>query len=185
VLQKVLRRYLEAPEGAKPSFFMSAYLLDMVCVMIEFPELKLKWGVNPTPPCELFSMLWSGNYIPHFYTICDRVMPRVYLTLFNEAPLRISHEAVATIRLFEHWYLEEYFTIIRFVGNEEVDYLPWYMPNRLALREIGFQTVGTGAFSQLTKHGKRPWPQFPISIGRYTLANKQHAFKESQELLDL
>lgn len=105
VMQKVLRRYLEASEGSKPSFFMYAYLLDMVCTMIEFPELKLKWGVNPTPIYELFSMLWSGNYIPHLYTICDRIMPRVYLTLFNEVPPRISQEAAATIRLFGHWYL--------------------------------------------------------------------------------
>lgn len=106
-------------------------------------------------------------------------MPRVYLTLFNEAPPRISHEVAATIRLFGHWYLEEYFTIIRIAGNEEVNYLPWYVPDRLALREIVFQTVGNGAFAQLTKHGKRPWPQFPINIGRYTLANKHHALKES------
>ena len=42
IMQKVLRKYLEAPEGAKPSFYMSAYLLDMVCAMIEFLEMKLK-----------------------------------------------------------------------------------------------------------------------------------------------
>lgn len=138
VMQKVLRRYLEVPEGAKPLFFMSAYLLDMVCAMIEFLELKMKWGGTPTPVCELFSMLWVENYIPHFYTICDRVMPQVYLTLFNEAPPRISPEAAITIRLLGHWYLEEYFTIIRIARNEEVDYLPWYMLDRLALREIVF-----------------------------------------------
>lgn len=34
VMQKVLRKYLEAPEGAKPPFYMSAYLLDMVLAMI-------------------------------------------------------------------------------------------------------------------------------------------------------
>ena len=135
VLLRALRRYLEAPEEAKPSFFMSAYLLDMVCAKVEFTELKLKWGANSTSVCELFSMLWSGNYIPHFYTICNRIMPRVYLALFNEAPLRISPEAATTIKLFRHWFLEEYFTVIRIAGNEEVDYLPWYVPDRLALRE--------------------------------------------------
>ena len=74
-MQKALRKYLEEPKGAKPSFYMSAYLLDMVCAMIEFPELKLKWGITPTPIHELFSMLWVDNYIPHFYAICDKVMP--------------------------------------------------------------------------------------------------------------
>jgi len=68
-------------------------------------------------------------------------MPRVYMALFNKAPPRISVEAAATIKLLGHWYLEEYFTVIRIGGNEEVDYLPWYVPDRLALREIAFQTV--------------------------------------------
>lgn len=43
VMQKVLRKYLEVSEVAKPQFYMFSYLLDMVLAMIEFPELKLKW----------------------------------------------------------------------------------------------------------------------------------------------
>lgn len=68
--------------------------------------------------------------------------------------------------------------MIRIAGNEEVHYLHWYVLDRLVLREIAHQTVGVGAFSRLSKHGKRPWPQFPINIGRFTLANKHHALKE-------
>lgn len=185
VMQKALRKYLEAPEGAKPPFYMSTYLSDMVLAMIEFPELKLKWGSTPTPVHELFSMLWVDNYIPHFYTICDKVMTRVYLILFVQTPPRISPEAAVTIRLVGHWFLEEYFTVIKIAGNEEADYLPWYVLDRLVLREIAHQTVGFGAFARLMKHGKRPWPQFSISVGRFTLANKQHALKEEHEILEL
>ena len=82
----------------------------------------------------------------------------MYLTLFGEAPPRISPEAAVTIRLLGHWFLEEYFIVIRIAGNEELDYLLWYVPDRLVFREIGHQTVGTGAFARLAKHGKRPWP---------------------------
>ena len=94
------------------------------------------------------------------------------MIIFGQTPARISLEATVKIRLLGHWFLEEYFTIIRIAGNEEVDYLPWYVPDRLVLREIAHQTTGVGAFARLTKHGKRPWPQFPISVGRFTLANK-------------
>lgn len=124
IMHKALRKYLEVQEGSKPLFYMSAYLLDMVLAMIDFPKLKIKWAVNPIPIHGLFSMLRADNYIPHFYTICDKVMTRVHLTLFGQLPPRISPKAALTIRLLGHWFLEEFFTVVRIAGNEEVHYLP-------------------------------------------------------------
>lgn len=153
--------------------------------MIDFPELRLTWLGNPIPVDEFFSILWADNYIPHFYNICDKIMAQVHLILFGQTPPRISLEASLTIRRLGHWYLEEFFTIIRIFGNEEVNYLPWFVPDRLALREIAQQTVVVGTFARLMKHGERPWPTFPISIGKLTLANRHHALKEAQELSKL
>ena len=55
----------------------------------------------------------------------------------------------------------------------------------MALREIAQHTVGLGVFARLTRHRKRAWPTFPITIGKLTLANKKHAAKEAQELAEL
>lgn len=102
VMQKALKKYLEALAGAKPSFYLSAYLLDIVLAMIDFPDMRLNWVSNPTPIHELFSILWAENYIPHFYNICDQIMARVHLVLFGQTPPRISPEAALTIRRLGH-----------------------------------------------------------------------------------
>ena len=185
VMQKTLRKYLEAPTEAKPPFYMSAYLLDMAMAQINFPDIGLSWVGNPIPIHELFFMLWADNYIPNIYTICDKIITRVHAVLFGQVPRRISPEAALTIKHLGHWYLEEFFTIIRIAGKEEISYLPCFVPDRLALREIAQQTVGVGTFARLARHGKRTWPTFPISIGKLTLANRKHVAKEVQELAEL
>ena len=157
----------------------------MALAMIDFPDLRLNWVDSSSPIQELFSMLWADNYIPHFYSICEKIIARVHLVLFGHVPPRISQEAACTIKRLGHWYMEEFLTIIWIAGNEEANYLPCFVLDRFALREIAQQTVGVGTFARLTGHGKRPWPTFPISIGRYTLANRQHAAKEAQELVEL
>ena len=75
VMQKTLKKYLEAPSDTKPPFYMSAYLLDMAMARINFSDISLNWVSNPIPIHELFFLQWADNYIPHFYTICDRIMP--------------------------------------------------------------------------------------------------------------
>ena len=90
---KNLRRYMEAPPESKPPFYMSAYLLDMTLAKINFPSLKLNCDDETRPIQELFSMLWADNYIPHFYKICDKIMPWVHLMLFGHVPPRITKEA--------------------------------------------------------------------------------------------
>lgn len=182
---KNLRKYMDAPAESKPPFYMSTYLLDMTLAKIDFPSLKLNWADGAKPIQELFSMLWADNYIPHFYKICDKIMPGVHFMLFGHVPPKISKEATSTIKRLGHWYLEEFLTIIRIEGNEEASYLPCFVPDRLALREIAQQTVGVGASARLSKHGKRTWPTFPISIGRFTLVNRQHVEKEAHELANL
>lgn len=112
-------------------------------------------------------------------------MPRIYTILFSQTPRRISADAALTIKHLGHWFLEDFFTIIRIYGNEEESYLPGYVPDRLALREIAQQTVGVGAFVRLHGHGKKSWPVFPISIGKLTLVNRQHAEKEAKKLAAL
>jgi hypothetical protein len=58
-----------------------------------------------------------------------------------------------------------------------------YVPDRLALREIAYHIVSVNIAVTLAKNQKRKWPNFPISLGIYTLLNPKHAQKEV-DLLD-
>ena len=40
----VLKKHKDAPRGKDPLFYTVAYLLDLVCAPVHFPELKLQWG---------------------------------------------------------------------------------------------------------------------------------------------
>ena len=110
---KALKAQLDAAAESKPPFYMSAYLLEMVMAQLNFPGISLNWVTNPIPVHELFSILWAENYIPHLYTICNRIYPRVYTALFGQPPRRISADAALTIKRLGGWFLENCFTIIR------------------------------------------------------------------------
>jgi hypothetical protein len=79
--------------------------------------------------------------------------------------------------------LDEEFSYIRIYGCEGAPHiLPRYVPNRLALREIAYQTVSVGIATFLSRSQKRQWPSFPISLGIFTLLNANHAQKEVEKM---
>ena len=55
-----------------------------------------------------------------------------------------------------------------------VQFLPRIVPDYMVLQEFSYQTVIDGVFSKLTKHKKRAWPKFPITLGNLTLQNPPH-----------
>jgi len=153
-LLNAIRRRKYAPRGQEPPFYMAAYLLDLVCTAIHFLEIKLQWGSGSPAIHEMFQVMWTNRYPVHFYFICNMIMPQVFQALNGILPSRLSIEARNAIQSPGHWYLEELFTIIRVVGNKVVHYLPWFVPDRLVVREIAFQTAYCGAIACLTKHQK-------------------------------
>jgi hypothetical protein len=59
------------------------------------------------------------------------------------------------------WYLGKYYTYIRVYGNTRAPHLlPCYVPDKLLIREIAFQTMGTGITSLLLGSSKKLWPTF-------------------------
>jgi hypothetical protein len=75
------------------------------------------------------------------------------------------------------------FLYIRIYGCEGAPHiLPRYVPDRLALREIAYQTIGVGIVASLSKSQKKQWPSFPISLGIFSLLNAKHALKEVEKM---
>jgi len=147
-----VKRRKDAPRGQEPPFYMAAYLLYLVCVEIYFPELKLQWGPETPVVHEMFQVMWIDRYPVHFYLICDMIVPHIFQALNGVLPPRLSVVAKNVIQSLGHWYLEELFIVIHVAGNEVVHYLPWFIPDRLVLREVAFQTTYCGAIARITKH---------------------------------
>lgn len=178
-----IRKYKDVVKGSEPPFFMAAYILDLVCVAIPFPELNLFWKCNTLAIHEMFQILWVDKYPVHFYSICSIIMPQVFCALNGSLPPRLSGEARNTIQLLGHWYLEEYFTVIRISGNDVVHYLPWFVPDRLVLREISLQMVYCGLSVHLHGHQRGSWLVLPFDAGKFTISCRAHGIKEAEELI--
>jgi hypothetical protein len=94
-----------------------------------------------------------------------------------------SEEAMATLKDIADWYMRKYYTYIIFYGNLGAPHLlSIYVPDRLLIQEIAYQTMEIDITYVLLGSIKNIWPTFPINIGRYTLLNGPHARKEAKAL---
>lgn len=79
--------------------------------------------------------------------------------------------------------MEELFTYIIVYGSEVGPHLFYrYIPERIDLREVTNQTSLNKQAQKLTKFQKKIWPNFLINFGNVCLKDREHAFKEAEEL---
>ena len=58
-----------------PPFFLSAYVMDTICFVSDFPIMGWKWTMqNPLPIQFYHKVLWESKFIPHFYKIFHGVI---------------------------------------------------------------------------------------------------------------
>lgn len=176
----------EASGRKNPGFYMSAFLVDAVCSSNSFPLMGWTWKPD-MPPVHIYCCeLWASNFRKHIYEICDNFMAPLHSLIFNKPAPRLSIEARNTIRSIGDWYIEEFYTYIRILGHTSAPHLlPKYVPDRLVLREIAYQTVVEGVTALLSSHSKKTWPKFPIKVGIFTLLNGPHALKEATAIKEL
>jgi hypothetical protein len=121
---------------------MSGYLIDAVCAKTPFPMMCWNWSISHDPIHVYCSKLWAINFKNYFYEICDNFMSPLYILLKNQTTPRFTQEAMDAIKEIGDWFLDEEFSYIRIYGCEGAPHiLPRYVPNRLALREITYQTM--------------------------------------------
>jgi len=58
---------------------------------------------------------------------------------------------------------------------------PKYVPDKILLREISFQTVSTRTIVSLMMNSKKILPSFPLKLGICSLLNSKHARKEAKQ----
>ena len=67
-----------------PPFYMSAYIMDVVCFTSYFPTMGWKWTIqDPTPIHIYHNILWESKYETDFYKICHGVMLPLFQVVFD------------------------------------------------------------------------------------------------------
>ena len=84
---------------------MSTYLMDVMCVNIEFPSLEWKWESSLRSVHVYFKMLQENKYKEDYDQICNKVFPTLYQTLFGEETSCLSPTGQAMVKELEDWYM--------------------------------------------------------------------------------
>jgi hypothetical protein len=86
---------------------------------------------------------------------------------------------------FQEWYNEKYYNYIRMYGATIYPHLlPKFVPNRLVLREITYQTILHGFNASLIKDKLKNFIHYSLLIRNYSIINSTFSIMESQAILE-
>ena len=123
-----------------PPFYMSAYIMDVLCFTSDIPSMEWKWTLeDPTPSHIYHKVLWESNYQPHFYKIFHGMMLPLYQVIFDERPPRFSREALDDLIAIRKWFGEELSTYVWIYRSLVApNFLPLYVPDKLLAQEDAY-----------------------------------------------
>jgi hypothetical protein len=180
--------YPEQKESGRPSsFFMSSYIIDVICSMTPFPLMIWAWTLAEDKPIHVYhENLWENKAKNFAYEIFNWVMVPLHIAIFGDPPPRIADNIVENLSGIVDWYVEAEFSYFRVFGAVVPPLaLPLFIPDKLAYREVTRQTVIGGVSKELKGYSKKVWPSFPIRLNSYSLLDFGHAKAEAAALEDL
>ena len=78
VLKEDIEKYQKTPTSKNPTFYLSAYVMDVFYAGLPFLAVAWNWA-SVGPPVHIYcSVLWEDNFIPLIYDICDHFICHVY-----------------------------------------------------------------------------------------------------------
>jgi hypothetical protein len=169
------------------SFFMYAYIMDVVCFLTPFPLMSWSWTPTEVEPNHVYhSKLWENKAADFIYEIFNWVMVPLHVAIFGHPPPRISESIVTNLSSIVDWYVEAELSYLIFFGASiPLHALPLFIPNKLACREVARQTVIGGISKELKGYSKKVWAPFPVNLNSYSLLDFGHAKAEAAALEDL
>ena len=86
-------------------FFMSSYLMNVMCSSLEFPSLGWKWESILLLIHVYYKMLWETKYKEDYELICNELFPTLYQVPFSEETPRLSLEGKKIVKEYGDWYM--------------------------------------------------------------------------------
>jgi hypothetical protein len=147
--------------------------------------MNLNWHSLELPVHVYFDILWDNRYKKSYSLICDQFITCIYFLMFRKECPRLSKEAKKVISKMGHLYLDERETYIRVFGATRAPHLlPIYVPDRLVLGKICYQTILQGYNATLVKDNKWAFIPYGFYIGFYMVKDTAHAKQEGPSQLE-
>ena len=86
-------------------FYMSSYLMNVMCASLEFPSLGWKWESSLSSIHVYCKMLWETKYKKYYELICNGLFPTLYQVLFGEEAPCLSLEGKKIVKEYGDWYM--------------------------------------------------------------------------------
>jgi hypothetical protein len=103
--RRITEYRMQRASGKTASFFMSAYIMDVVCFMIPFPIMSSSWTPYKAEPIHVYySKLWEDKATEFIYEIFNWVMVPMHVSIFGDTPPRISDSITTNLRNMSDWY---------------------------------------------------------------------------------
>jgi hypothetical protein len=138
-------------KGHPAPFYMSTYVMDVICFMTPFPLMDWSWTLTIFEPIHFYhSKLWEEKAKDFIYEICHNVIVPVHITIYGHPPPRILVMIMGNLGNLAYWFIEENFSYIKVFGCLVTPHdLPQILPNRLVCREVAYHTVGGGISKEM------------------------------------
>ena len=99
-LHEEIEKYERTHDNCKPSFYMSAFVMDAFCASTAFSTLNWNW-TEKSPMVHIYCVdMWDANFIPRVYELCDLFLGSMYYTIFKAHALAFSNSAREMISAF-------------------------------------------------------------------------------------
>jgi hypothetical protein len=187
-LTNQVTEYREQKEkGKASSFFMSTYIMDIICSMTPFPLMTWSWTPTEDEPIHVYhAKLWENKAENFVYEIFNWVMVPLHVVIFGNLPPQISNNIVTNLSSIADWYVEEKFSYLRvFKASVPPHALPFFILDKLTCHKVARKTVIGCVSKELKGYSKKVWPSFPVHFNSYSLLDFWHAKAEAAALEDL
>jgi hypothetical protein len=131
-LVREIIEYQSSKSKRQPApFYMSSYIMDVICFMTPFPLMGWRWNVTIAKPIHLYhSKLWEDKEKYFFYEIYNYVVVLMHIAIYVCPPPRISDKIVTNLGKIADWYIEEHFSYIMVFGCSIPPHaLPKFLPD--------------------------------------------------------
>ena len=120
-------------------FYMSSYLINVMCASLEFPSLGWKWE-SSLPSIHVYcKMLWETKYKDDYEMKCNKFFPTLYQVLFGEETACLSPKGQEIVKGYGDWYMTPIGVYIWISGSTKPPHwLPHFVPDSLLFQEISY-----------------------------------------------
>ena len=98
-------------------FYMSSYLMNVMCANLKFPSLGWKWE-SILPSIHVYcKILWETKYKEDYELICNGLFTTLYQVLFGEEAPWLSPKGQKIVKEYGDWYMTPDGAYIRIVSS--------------------------------------------------------------------